>query len=155
MAACIEEVTNNHQRRESPSTSPNSFPGERFRIARTLSSTFFLNEIDSAERICPRSVAFKPNSVVELFDLLVTGFSALSVTSSHAPFLKFRVWSELHFASNCPRAAHRIFIFIPHLRIFYHFVTFREVLFRVLPHGFLRAFFESHFVVFRYEVHQA
>ena len=82
----------------------------------SLSFTLFLNEIDSAERILHSFVAFKSISVVELFDLSVTG---LPVPSS-----EFTVWSEPNSTSTT--ALDIEFIFIPHLR-FFHFVTFREV----------------------------
>ena len=49
------------------------------------------------------------------------------------------------------RARHRVCIWMPHLRIFYC-ITFSEVLLCVSWYGSRRACFESHFVIFRYEV---
>ena len=107
---------------------------------------FFLNEIDSEERIFPCIVAFKPNSVVELFKSPRHGFLR---TCGHLQNSKFAPSPIL----GAP-AAHRIFIFMPHMKIFFHFVTFREVLFCLLRCGLPRALFESHFVIFGYEVHR-
>ena len=67
--------------RECLSISPNSAPLERFRIARTLPPTLFLDEIESAVRNYHLCVAFKAITAVGPFDLLGTSFSCrLQVT---------------------------------------------------------------------------
>ena len=82
----------------------------------------------------------------------ITGLPAPSVTGLTVPSSEFIVWSEHQF-HGYTAPGHRIFIFITHLRI-YHFVTFREVSLFCAT-GLSALSLKSHFVIFRYEVHQA
>ena len=76
--------------------------------------------------------------MVELYDLSVTGLPVPSVTGLTVTFFRIHCLVRTQFHGYI-RPGHRIFIFIPHLRIS-HFANYRG--FFVLCSGSLRAFFE-------------